>query len=148
MARRATQATAVRSPVQAPALAVAAVPPAAGDARGDAPRDCPHRGLLTGTGAGSVPLQLVPPPDAPKVGSSFQVTVNLSGGHDVFSVPMQLQYDQTKMTLINVDSGDFLGSDGQAVALVHRDEWQRRCPSPRPGRRGLPGSTARVPSVF
>ena len=35
---------------------------------------------------------------------------------------MQLQYDQAKLELINVDVGDFLGKDGQAVALVHRDD--------------------------
>ena len=27
-----------------------------------------------------------------------------------------------KLTLINVDSGNYLGHDGQAVALVHRDD--------------------------
>jgi len=84
-----------------------------------------------------VALQLVGPPAPPKVGSSFQVTVNLSGGHDVFSVPMQLQYDQSKMTLINVDSGNFLGSDGQAVALVHRDD----------GSGGVAISASRPPGV-
>jgi general secretion pathway protein D len=50
------------------------------------------------------------------------VSVNLAGGQDVFSVPMQLHYDNSKMALINVDSGTFLGHDGQAIALVHRDD--------------------------
>ena len=31
---------------------------------------------------------------AAKVGSTFEMVVNLNGGHDVFSVPMQFQYDQ------------------------------------------------------
>jgi len=84
-----------------------------------------------------VALQLVGPPVPPKVGTSFQVTVNLSGGHDVFSVPMQLQYDQNKMTLINVDSGSFLASDGQSVALVHRDD----------GSGGVAISASRPPGV-
>jgi len=35
---------------------------------------------------------------------------------------LQLQYDATKLSLVNVDNGDFLSRDGQAVALVHRDE--------------------------
>ncbi len=35
---------------------------------------------------------------------------------------MQLHYDNSKVALINVDTGDFLGHDGQAVALVHRDD--------------------------
>ncbi len=71
---------------------------------------------------GSVTLQIVPPPAAPKVGGTFKVTVNLSGGQDIFSVPMQLHYDNSKLALINVDTGDFLGHDGQAIALVHRDD--------------------------
>jgi general secretion pathway protein D len=77
--------------------------------------------------------------------------VNLSGGTDVFSVPMQVQYDQTKLSLINVDLGDsqptsgmdFLGKDGQAVALVHRDDGQGNVAisaSRPPGTKGVDGS--------
>jgi general secretion pathway protein D len=67
-------------------------------------------------------LQIAPPQTVPKVGGTFQVAVKLSGGQDVFSVPMQLHYDNSKLALINVDSGDYLGHDGQAIALVHRDD--------------------------
>ncbi len=70
----------------------------------------------------SVSLQIAPPQVVPKVGATFKVAVNLSGGQDVFSVPMQLHYDNSKLALINVDSGDYLGHDGQAIALVHRDD--------------------------
>jgi general secretion pathway protein D len=56
------------------------------------------------------------------VGSSFQVAVALTGGQDVFSVPMQLHYDNAKLSLVNVDTGNYLGHDGQAIALVHRDD--------------------------
>ncbi len=72
--------------------------------------------------SGSVTLQIAPPQVAPKVGGTFQVAVNLSGGQDIFSVPMQLHYDNSKLALINVDTGDYLGHDGQAIALVHRDD--------------------------
>jgi general secretion pathway protein D len=75
----------------------------------------------TNTGA-PVALQLAAPSAPQKVGSSFQVAVNLSGGHDIFSVPLLVQYDQNKLTLINVDAGGFLGGDGQAVALTHSDD--------------------------
>jgi general secretion pathway protein D len=71
---------------------------------------------------GSVSLQIVPPPATPKVGGTFKVAVNLSGGQDIFSVPMQLRYDNSKLALINVDTGDYLGHDGQTIALVHRDD--------------------------
>jgi general secretion pathway protein D len=70
----------------------------------------------------SVSLQIAPPPAPPKIGGTFQVAVNLGGGLDVFSVPMQLHYDNSKLALINVDTGDFLGHDGQSIALVHRDD--------------------------
>jgi len=35
---------------------------------------------------------------------------------------LQVQYDPEKLALVNVGDGDFLGADGQAVALVHRDD--------------------------
>jgi general secretion pathway protein D len=71
---------------------------------------------------GSVALQIAQPTTPAKVGATFQVAVNITGGQDVFSVPMQLHYDNSKLALINVDSGDYLGHDGQAIALVHRDD--------------------------
>jgi general secretion pathway protein D len=37
-------------------------------------------------------------------------------------VPIQLQFNPAVLQLVNVDAGDFLSRDGQAVAIVHRDE--------------------------
>jgi general secretion pathway protein D len=48
--------------------------------------------------------------------------VVLTNAHDVFSVPLQIQFDPKVLQLVNVDSGGLLGGDGQPVALVHRDE--------------------------
>ena len=56
------------------------------------------------------------------VNSSFQVPIVISGAADIASIPLQLQYDATKLSLVNVDSGDFLSRDGQAVSLAHRDD--------------------------
>jgi general secretion pathway protein D len=65
----------------------------------------------------------VVPPVAPQaVGSTFQVAVNVANGRDVFAVPLQMQFNPAVLQLVNVDAGNFLGRDGQAVALVHRDE--------------------------
>jgi general secretion pathway protein D len=97
-----------------------------------------------------VKLELSPDMSQQKIGSTFQVKVNLSGGSDVFSIPMQLQYDQTKLSLINVDLADsqptggtnFLGKDGQAVALVHRDDGSGNVAvsaSRPPGTKGVSG---------
>jgi len=55
-------------------------------------------------------------------GATFQVPVVLTGGRDVASVPMQIQYDPAKLSLVNVTSGDLLSRDNQAVGLVHRDD--------------------------
>lgn len=88
-------------------------------------------------GAGApVSLQLAAPP-VQRVGSSFQVAVNLAGGEDVFSVPLQLQYDSARLNLVNVDLGNFLNKDGQPVALVHRDD----------GSGGVAISASRPPGV-
>ncbi len=82
----------------------------------------PDHRLQYGPVSTTVGLQIAPPQVPPKVGATFQVAVKLSGGQDVFSVPMQLRYDNSKLALVNVDSGDYLSHDGQAVALVHRDD--------------------------
>jgi general secretion pathway protein D len=69
----------------------------------------------------------------------------LNGGSDISSVPLQIQYDPAKLTLINVDSGDLLGRDGQAVALVHRDDGPGLitiAASRPPGTAGVGGSGA------
>lgn len=87
--------------------------------------------------AAPVSISLAAPPTPPTVGSTFQVPVNVSGGADVFSVPLQVQYDPAKLTLINVDSGPYLGHDGQTVALVHRDD----------GSGGVAISASRPPGV-
>ena len=55
-------------------------------------------------------------------GSTFAVNVLLSGAQNVYSVPLQVNYDAGKLELVNVSNGGFLSQDGQAVALVHRDD--------------------------
>jgi general secretion pathway protein D len=69
-----------------------------------------------------VTISLIPKPGPVAVGSTFQIPVVLNGGNDIASVPLQIQYDPAKLSLVNVDNGDFLGRDGKAVALVHRDD--------------------------
>jgi general secretion pathway protein D len=69
-----------------------------------------------------VSLSVVPANSTQAVGSTFQASVMLGNGHDIYSVPLQLQFDPKVLELVNVDAGDFLGHDGQAIAIVHRDE--------------------------
>ncbi len=70
----------------------------------------------------AVSLMFSPPGSPVSNGSTFQVPVVLTGGKDISSVPLQVQYDPEKLSLINVSGGDLLGRDNQAVALVHRDD--------------------------
>jgi len=69
-----------------------------------------------------ISLTVVPATGNQQVGATFQVAVMAANAHDLFSVPMQMQFDPKLLSLVNVDAGDLLGRDGQAVALVHRDE--------------------------
>jgi general secretion pathway protein D len=56
------------------------------------------------------------------VGSTFQVAVVAANTRDLYSVPLQIQFNPAVLDLVNVDAGTLLSSDGQPVALVHRDE--------------------------
>jgi general secretion pathway protein D len=64
------------------------------------------------------------PSNGPSVaaGTTFQVPIVVTGARDIASVPLQVKYDPGKLSLVNVGDGDFLSRDGQAVALVHRDD--------------------------
>lgn len=55
-------------------------------------------------------------------GKTFAVNLQISGAQNVYSVPVQINYDPSKLQLVNVSNGGFLSQDGQAVALVHRED--------------------------
>jgi general secretion pathway protein D len=69
-----------------------------------------------------ISFSVIPPSTPQAVGGTFQVSVMLGNGRDVYSVPLQMQFNPKVLQLVNVDTGTFLGRDGQAVALVHRDD--------------------------
>jgi general secretion pathway protein D len=69
-----------------------------------------------------VNLAVVSPAGNQAVGSTFTVSVTAANAHDLFSVPLQMQFDPHLLSLVDVDAGDLLSRDHQAVALVHRDE--------------------------
>jgi general secretion pathway protein D len=58
----------------------------------------------------------------PKSGETFEVPVRIENARDVFSVPLELQYDSSAMQLVEVKKGDFWAADGQPVAVVERPE--------------------------
>jgi general secretion pathway protein D len=84
----------------------------------------PQTAPTSGAAASGPPvtLTLVPANSTQAVGSTFQASVVLGNAHDVFSVPLEIQFDPKLLQLVNVDTGGLLGADGQPVALVHRDE--------------------------
>ncbi|MGB8582279.1 MAG: cohesin domain-containing protein [Candidatus Sulfotelmatobacter sp.] len=57
-----------------------------------------------------------------KKGNTFVVNLLMSGAQNVYSVPVQMNYDPSKLQLVNVSNGGFLSQDGQAVALVKRED--------------------------
>ena len=76
------------------------------------------------------------------VGSTFQVNVNLSGGEDIYSVPMQLQFDPHVLELVNVDAGDLLKRGGKEATVAHRldDNGMLTIAATRPpGAKGVTG---------
>jgi general secretion pathway protein D len=72
--------------------------------------------------AGSAVVSFDPPMLTQAVGSTFTVNVNLAGGQNVYSVPLQVTYNPLLLQLVNVSNGPLLEQDGQPVALVHRDD--------------------------
>ena len=92
------------------------------------PTASPAAGMRMGTkqptaAANVTPVSLIvlPANSTQTVGSTFRATILLANAHDIFSVPMEMQYDPKILQLVNVDTGGLLAADGQAVALVHRD---------------------------
>jgi general secretion pathway protein D len=63
-----------------------------------------------------------PPTVTAAKGGTFSLNVMLTGGQNVYSVPIQLSYDTNAVQLANVSNGTLLSQDGQTVALVHRDD--------------------------
>lgn len=83
-------------------------------------------------------------------GGTFTVNLMVSGAQNVYSVPVQLNYDDTLLDLVNISNGGFLSQDGQAVALVHRqdDKGLQITATRPPGAGGVSGQGAVVTLTF
>jgi general secretion pathway protein D len=72
---------------------------------------------------GAAPSFLFDPPTIQaKKGDTFPVNLLISGAQNVYSVPVQLNYNPNLLQLVNVSNGSFLSQDGQVVTLVHRED--------------------------
>jgi general secretion pathway protein D len=130
----ATPAAATPAPQQQPAGGAPGTParqPAATVSQQQTPNQPPQQqnAAPQGTPApqqtlkpGQVGLRLDPGALQQQVGSTFFMTVVLSQGEDIASVPIQLSYDPKLFQFMKVTNGDFLAKDGQNVALVYRDD--------------------------
>ncbi|MFZ0317927.1 MAG: cohesin domain-containing protein [Candidatus Sulfotelmatobacter sp.] len=130
---------------QTPSNSAPATPPQAGQASGQPATPAP------GT-QGSANFLFDPGQITAAKGSTFVVNLLISGAQNVYSVPVQLNYDPAKLQLVNISNGGFLSQDGQAVALVHREEdttgtLQITATRP-PGSGGVSGQGAVVTMTF
>jgi general secretion pathway protein D len=67
-------------------------------------------------------LSLNPPQLTTTVGQTFAVDVVVSNAQNLASAPILLQYDPTKLQVMNVSNGGFLGQGEQVVALTQHDD--------------------------
>jgi general secretion pathway protein D len=132
-----------------PAAASPAAMPQTPTPQGQAPQNM----IPQNPAGGSVGMFLFDPPTLSQAkGSTFTVNVMVSGGQNVYSVPLELNYDPNQLQVVNVSNGGFLSQDGQAVALVHRDDatagkLQVTATRP-PGAGGVSGQGAVVTLTF
>ena len=93
-----------------------------------------------------------PPTIQASKGNTFAVNLLISGAQNVYSVPVQLNYDPKMLQLVNVSNGGFLSQDGQVVTLVHREDetvGQSQITASRPsGASGVSGQGAVVTVTF
>ena len=73
-------------------------------------------------GEATTVLELDPTAISVAEGAIFTLNVVLSGGQNVYSVPLQLSYDKQGLQLLNISNGTFLSQGEQVVALVHRED--------------------------
>ncbi len=120
-------------------------------ANGQTPHAAPAQSS-SATPAGTPSFLFDPPTIQAVKGNTFAVNLLISGAQNVYSVPVQLNYDPKMLQLVNVSNGGFLSQDGQAVAIVHREDealGQSQITATRPpGAGGISGQGSVVTITF
>jgi len=133
----------------APSDGGAPAPPATAPAPTPAP---PVQTPPSPQGAAGASFMFDPASITQPAGSTFAVNVLLTGAQNVYSVPLQVSYDPKILQVVNVSNGGLLSQDGQAVALVHRDDEQggalQITATRPPGATGVSGQGAVVTLTF
>src|SRR5213083_3151407 len=105
-----------------------------------------------GSAGGAASFMFDPANVTQPAGSTFAVNVLLTGAQNVYSVPLQVSYDPKLLQVVNISNGGFLSQDGQAVAVVHRDDEQSGAlqitATRPPGSAGISGQGAVVTLTF
>jgi general secretion pathway protein D len=108
--------------------------------------------LASNSGGGTPSFLFDPSTIQAAKGNTFAVNLMISGAQNVYSVPVQVNYDPKILQLVNISNGGFLSQDGQAVALVHREDdtvGQATITASRPpGAGGVSGQGAVVTMTF
>jgi general secretion pathway protein D len=110
-------------PAQAPAVPAAQPPVSPMPANPTPGSPAPNlSGNSAEPGAGGTNFLFDPGQITTAKGNTFVVNLLISGAQNVYSVPVQMNYDPAKLELVNISNGGFLSQDGQAVALVKRED--------------------------
>jgi general secretion pathway protein D len=124
----------------------------AGPAPNQPARPTPSQPAGQNTPGGNPSFLFDPPQIQTEKGNTFAVNLLISGAQNVYSVPVQLNYDPKMLQLVNVSNGGFLSQDGQVVTLVHREDesmGQSQITASRPsGAGGVSGQGAVVTVTF
>jgi len=116
------QTVPAQQPAGAPAAQPGAPQPPATQQPGMQQQPAPTTTQPGAPPAGPAMMSFDPATPTPTAGSTFSVNVQMSGGQNVYSVPVQIAYNPNVLQVENVSNGNFLSQDGQAVALVHRED--------------------------
>jgi general secretion pathway protein D len=116
--RRVSHPSAPVTPAQAPAQQ----PPAQPQGMTAPATVPPNQASTVAAPSGPASFSFDPATITQAAGSTFAVNVLLNGAQNAYSVPLQISYDPKMLQVVNVSNGSFLSHDGQAVALVHRDD--------------------------
>lgn len=111
--------TAPKVPPASPATTVPA--PAASAAVQTQAANRPAAPLASAT-SGPVQISFNPPQSTITVGQTFTVEVLVSNARNLFSAPIQLQYDPAKLQVKNTSNSGFLAQGEQVVALAQHDD--------------------------
>ncbi len=153
--RRKPQVTPVAAPASqssvTPAPPAGAVPPNQATANPVVPRPA-LPGQQNAAPAGAASFLFDPPTIQAVKGNTFAVNLLISGAQNVYSVPVQVNYDPKMLQMVNVSNGGFLSQDGQVVTLVHREDetiGQSQITASRPsGAGGVSGQGCVVTLTF